>query len=394
MSDCMYKIQNHSNKESATAVIQAEYKSSNQILARIAEIFSDSSNLLALLQHPVGYELFHRYVAEVNVADDLNNLLLWKDLYEYLTVLSNTQTTQTELKESIMKRMIILDTDLAMNTDICNETEEENGNSTYSANSSPPKASTLTSLEISTAPASPNTTTSTLPSITADFSTLYRRIAAELHKKYYNSFIASDAYNNEFLTALQSLTDRLNEGSLNKQLCYNILNHNEKNETDPVEASRTALQSTRVTSANSVEAILEGFSGLDYKLVYQYPSTKATGIKVKSFYFISKKNKQGDNSNNVGSATIGRSPDNRIIIPSSDVSRFHARLEWNNKQLTYIDLGSTHGTKYINSPIAKKTLHLNDELTIGKDNNVRLRIENITPDDTAAIKKQEKCLIM
>ena len=45
--------------------------------------------------------------------------------------------------------------------------------------------------------------------------------------------------------------------------------------------------------------------------------------------------------------TIGRQPDNTIVLRDSSVSRQHARIEWRPEGPVIVDLGSSHGT-YVN----------------------------------------------
>lgn len=49
--------------------------------------------------------------------------------------------------------------------------------------------------------------------------------------------------------------------------------------------------------------------------------------------------------------TIGRSPDNDIILDGPDISRRHARLEWTGDKWQVIDLGSANGTRLATSAL-------------------------------------------
>jgi hypothetical protein len=73
--------------------------------------------------------------------------------------------------------------------------------------------------------------------------------------------------------------------------------------------------------------------------------------------------------------TIGRAPDNRIQLPGSSVSRYHAVLEPGADGYTVRDLGSTNGT-FVNQALVKQPKRLregdvlrvgNYQLTVGRD---------------------------
>src|SRR5262249_346540 len=42
--------------------------------------------------------------------------------------------------------------------------------------------------------------------------------------------------------------------------------------------------------------------------------------------------------------TVGRHPDNDVMLPHNSVSRYHARIEWRHGQIAVTDVGSTNGT--------------------------------------------------
>ncbi|MFN8557232.1 MAG: FHA domain-containing protein [Dehalococcoidia bacterium] len=46
----------------------------------------------------------------------------------------------------------------------------------------------------------------------------------------------------------------------------------------------------------------------------------------------------------IPATTIGRDSDNDIVLPSSRISRFHARVEWDGDQFILSDLGSKNGS--------------------------------------------------
>ncbi len=75
--------------------------------------------------------------------------------------------------------------------------------------------------------------------------------------------------------------------------------------------------------------------------------------------------------------TLGRAPDNEIVLAESYVSSHHGRLEFSQDAWHYVDLDSTNGT-YINGRKGKQAvLHHNDILRIGdpQGNSVSLTFE-------------------
>ena len=66
-----------------------------------------------------------------------------------------------------------------------------------------------------------------------------------------------------------------------------------------------------------------------------------------------------------GSSTIGRSPDNSLVINAPDVSRRHARLERSGSHLRIYDLNSTNGTRVNGEAVHISDLEPGDELRIG-----------------------------
>ncbi len=62
--------------------------------------------------------------------------------------------------------------------------------------------------------------------------------------------------------------------------------------------------------------------------------------------------------------TIGRSPQNNLVLPASSVSSFHARITYSDGRYTLEDLNSTNGT-YVNGVIVnKRILQPGDEIRI------------------------------
>ncbi len=71
--------------------------------------------------------------------------------------------------------------------------------------------------------------------------------------------------------------------------------------------------------------------------------------------------------------TIGRAPENAIVIADQRVSRVHARLEWSHGGLRFSDLGSQNGTLLNGRRNGGGALTSGDILTIGR---VALRVQS------------------
>ncbi|MBA3416503.1 MAG: DUF3662 and FHA domain-containing protein [Chloroflexia bacterium] len=65
------------------------------------------------------------------------------------------------------------------------------------------------------------------------------------------------------------------------------------------------------------------------------------------------------------SATVGRAPDNDVVLLPDDISRHHARLELGRGGARVIDLGSTNGTTLNGRPVANAPFGPGDELGFG-----------------------------
>jgi hypothetical protein len=63
--------------------------------------------------------------------------------------------------------------------------------------------------------------------------------------------------------------------------------------------------------------------------------------------------------------TLGRGTDNDLVLDSTDVSRYHARIEFVGGQWRLLDLGSTNGTKVNGQPVQSATLRHGDKIDIG-----------------------------
>jgi pSer/pThr/pTyr-binding forkhead associated (FHA) protein len=63
--------------------------------------------------------------------------------------------------------------------------------------------------------------------------------------------------------------------------------------------------------------------------------------------------------------TVGRAPENDIQLEVLDVSRRHARIEFDAGMFQIIDLGSTNGTLLNGVPVDRSFLRHGDRLTLG-----------------------------
>jgi pSer/pThr/pTyr-binding forkhead associated (FHA) protein len=63
--------------------------------------------------------------------------------------------------------------------------------------------------------------------------------------------------------------------------------------------------------------------------------------------------------------TIGRGPDNTIILGDSSVSSHHAQLQRVGKNYQLEDLGSTNGTLVNGIPVTETTLRFDDRIRFG-----------------------------
>src|SRR5207237_8214430 len=66
------------------------------------------------------------------------------------------------------------------------------------------------------------------------------------------------------------------------------------------------------------------------------------------------------------SITIGRAPDNMIVIDEPSVSSRHAQLELAGETYRLKDLDSTNGTKVNGVPITETVLRFEDRIRFGK----------------------------
>ncbi len=66
-----------------------------------------------------------------------------------------------------------------------------------------------------------------------------------------------------------------------------------------------------------------------------------------------------------GSTSVGRAPENDIVLDSPDVSRRHARIECTRAGIRVHDLNSTNGTRVNGEPVRIADLEERDELSFG-----------------------------
>lgn len=64
-------------------------------------------------------------------------------------------------------------------------------------------------------------------------------------------------------------------------------------------------------------------------------------------------------------STVGRADDNTLVIPSRDVSRYHARFEIMGDRVRIVDLGSTNGTRVNGRVVHAHALRPGDEISFG-----------------------------
>lgn len=74
----------------------------------------------------------------------------------------------------------------------------------------------------------------------------------------------------------------------------------------------------------------------------------------------------------MGSTTIGRAPENDIVLDSQDVSRRHARIDCSASGIRIHDLGSTNGTRVNGESVSVADLADRDTISVGSQ---RLRID-------------------
>lgn len=89
---------------------------------------------------------------------------------------------------------------------------------------------------------------------------------------------------------------------------------------------------------------------------------------------------------------IGRSGDSDIPVRDAGCSRSHARIQWDEESIRFVDLGSTYGSWLNGNPCVKASLQVGDVLKLGKK--VTLTVQECDADDEKAKKKlNNKCII-
>jgi hypothetical protein len=74
--------------------------------------------------------------------------------------------------------------------------------------------------------------------------------------------------------------------------------------------------------------------------------------------------------------TIGRAPDNGLVLADSRASRYHARIQVRQSLVVYVDLESRNGSLVNGLPVREVALGAGDEIRIG---DTRLRVEAMPP---------------
>ena len=64
-------------------------------------------------------------------------------------------------------------------------------------------------------------------------------------------------------------------------------------------------------------------------------------------------------------STIGRSPDNGLVLADARVSRHHGRLQARRGTLVYTDLGSTNGSRVNGVRVDEIALGMGDRVLVG-----------------------------
>jgi pSer/pThr/pTyr-binding forkhead associated (FHA) protein len=65
--------------------------------------------------------------------------------------------------------------------------------------------------------------------------------------------------------------------------------------------------------------------------------------------------------------TLGRSPDNDLILRDPATSGHHARFERRGTQFFVVDMGSTNGTLVNGEPVQERELKHGDRVTVGQN---------------------------
>ncbi|MCS6874549.1 MAG: FHA domain-containing protein [Pyrinomonadaceae bacterium] len=86
--------------------------------------------------------------------------------------------------------------------------------------------------------------------------------------------------------------------------------------------------------------------------------------------------------------TIGRAPDNKIIIQDSNVSRYHAEIEYRNGEFWFTDLKSSNGSFLNDSPIHSTVqLKNKDLINLGGTSEIEFIIEEETLEEELIAEK-------
>ena len=66
--------------------------------------------------------------------------------------------------------------------------------------------------------------------------------------------------------------------------------------------------------------------------------------------------------------TLGRAPDNDVVLQDVKSSRNHAKIELRNGDYWFIDLGSQNGVLINGNHVTEKQLEVGDQILIGNKN--------------------------
>jgi len=64
--------------------------------------------------------------------------------------------------------------------------------------------------------------------------------------------------------------------------------------------------------------------------------------------------------------TLGRDLNNYISIGDSGISRTHGRFEWDTRELMYVDVGSSFGSKLNGDIVHRSRVNVGDHIQVGR----------------------------
>lgn len=92
-----------------------------------------------------------------------------------------------------------------------------------------------------------------------------------------------------------------------------------------------------------------------------------------------------------GVTTVGRTTENTVSFPSdSNVSRYHAEIEWRDGDFWLIDLGSSNGTTLNGAPVKSDTkLNDGDTVLLGGTSELRFSFNDQKPEESSTVANRE-----